>query len=281
MNNAAVMGSLCLAAASLAGCAETSQGQRAVVPQANARAAAAGDQANRIIVGDQTQDENKRDARRPRNSAGETVGDQERGATSMQSAVGAPPEPADTNPGGVEGTVRDVTRATDQPGSYRPFALEYNPVGLFVGGRVTVTAEWAPVTHHVIALSPYFVHTSADVSTSGSTTTSQTVTGAGGELGYRYYTGHRGMNGVFVGPSLILGAYNAGLPDGNQAFTNVGLAGDVGVKGILWDHLVVGGGLGIEYLSVSHDFHDLPTGPATVASSGIKPRMIIEAGYGF
>ena len=50
---------------------------------------------------------------------------------------------------------------------------------------------------------------------------------------------------------------------------------------IFFDHLVVGAGAGLEYLSVSEDFKDLPSGPSTIASSGIKPRVLLEAGYGF
>jgi hypothetical protein len=177
--------------------------------------------------------------------------------------------------------VRDVTRSVDTPGTYDPFALTLNPLGLFVGGRLSFNAEWAPAVHHSLVVSPHFVHTTADVATSGNTTASQAFTGVGGEIGYRYYTGHRGPNGIFVGPSLIAGAYNAGLPSGNQAFTNIGIAADVGVQDILFNHLVVGAGIGIEYLSVSHDFGDLPTGPSTIASTGLKPRMLLSAGYGF
>jgi hypothetical protein len=183
--------------------------------------------------------------------------------------------------GGVEGAVRDITESTDKPGRYNPFAVEFNPLGLFIGGKISFTAEWAPATHHVILVNPYFAHTSSDIATSGDTTVSQTFTGVGTEIGYRYYTGHRGMNGVFVGPSLLLGVYNAGLPNGNQAFTTAGLAADVGVQEVFADHLVVGGGIGIEYLQSSHDFGDLATGPSTLASSGIKPRFLLSAGYGF
>jgi hypothetical protein len=45
--------------------------------------------------------------------------------------------------------------------------------------------------------------------------------------------------------------------------------------------IVVGGGAGIEYLWVIHDFHDAPTGPRTIASSGVKPRLLLSGGYGF
>ncbi|MDP9149826.1 MAG: DUF3575 domain-containing protein [Myxococcota bacterium] len=182
---------------------------------------------------------------------------------------------------GVENTVSDMTRSTDVDAHYDPFAIELNPIGLFAAGRLSLSAEWVPVTHHAIVISPHIVHTTNEVAVSGGATQSQAYTGFGGEIGYRYYTGHRGMNGVFVGPSLIGGVYNAGLPQGDQAFTNLGLAADVGFQQIFWDHFVLGGGVGIEYLSVSHDFHDLPLGPSTIASSGVKPRLLLEAGYGF
>lgn len=234
------------------------------VPKANAAADAAGTTANGAVVGTDTERQNQRDAVAPRPNPQKT-----------------PPQKVGQTTTTAADVVHDVTQQTDRPGRYRPFALELNPLGLFVGGRVSINAEWAPVTHHVITLSPHFVHTSADVAASPSTTESETFTGFGGELGYRYYTGHRGMNGVFIGPSLIAGAYNAGLPNGDQPFTDVGVAADVGVQEIFADHIVVGGGVGVEYLSVSHDFHDLPAGPSTVASSGLKPRLLLEAGYGF
>jgi hypothetical protein len=198
------------------------------------------------------------------------------GATSMQPNE----EPgAQVNMGTV---VRDMNKMTDAPGHFTPVALEWNPLGLIYGGRVSFNAEWAPVTHHVLTVSPYFIHTSSTLSISGTDLSgSQTFTGGGAEVGYRYYTGHRGMNGVFVGPSLILGAFNAGLPNGNQGFTDVGFAVDAGLQEIFWDHLVVGGGVGVEYLHVSHDFGDLPAFQGAIASTGFKPRLLFQAGYGF
>lgn len=155
------------------------------------------------------------------------------------------------------------------------------PLGLFVGGRVSFNLEWAPATHHVIVLSPHFVHTSADIAVAGDATQSQSFTGFGGELGYRYYTGHRGMNGIFIGPSLITGFYEANLPNSNVFFGDFGAALDVGLQEIFFNHLIVGGGVGIEYLGVGHDFRDLPSGPAAIASQGVKPRLLLEVGYGF
>jgi hypothetical protein len=229
--------------------------------------------ANESVVGTETQQTNEQRARDPKlrpktdkeaKEAGLAVG---RATTTAAEYVAT--------------AVEDTTRTTDKPGAYEPFALSVNPLGLIVGGRWSVQAEWAPVTHHVILVSPHIIHSSADIAVSPSTMDSQTFTGFGGELGYRYYTGHRGMNGVFIGPSLIGGVYNAALLSRDQAFTDFGVAADVGFKGLIANHLALGGGVGIEYLHVSHDFGDLPTAQSTIASSGLKPRLLFEAGYAF
>lgn len=272
------------------------------VREANESADTAANRLNRQIVGEEQQRRNEERAqagqyrcvaegRGPgkgvtsKQGTARTSSAQSTGRTSMQ--PGNQPSPNEVGQtaaqatGGIERTVRDVTEATAPPGPYRPFAIEINPLGLFVGGRLSFNAEWAPATHHAIEVSPHFVHTTADVPLSSGSMGTEAFTGAGTELGYRYYTGTRGMNGVFIGPSLLLGLYNAGMPMGNQLFTTVGVAGDVGVQEILWNHLVVGGGVGLEYLQVSHDFGDLPMGPSTIASTGLKPRFLLEAGYGF
>jgi hypothetical protein len=250
-------------AAALWGCAgPENESARTATPAE--RAQTAGQRANRDVVGQRTEAENERRARTPpppKGQAGEPVGQ--------------------TTTTAAETAARDVTRAMEKPGPYEPYAIELNPLGLIVGGRVSLSLEWVPVTHHGLIVSPHFVHTTADIATGPGTFQSQSFTGVGGEIGYRYYSGTRGPIGIFVGPSLIFGVYNAGLPNGNQAFTDVGLAVDGGVQTILLDHLVLGAGAGLEYLKVSHDFGDLPMGPSTIASTGLKPRILASAGYGF
>jgi hypothetical protein len=243
------------------------------VQKVNEDADKAAAKANESVVGTEAHQTNEERARDPRlrpktdkeaKQAAEAVG---RATTTAAEYVAT--------------AVEDTTRSTDKPGAYEPFAIGMNPLGVIVGGRYSFQAEWAPVTHHVILVSPHFIHTSADIATSPSTMDSQTFTGVGGELGYRYYTGHRGMNGVFIGPSLIGGVYNASILGRDQAFTDFGFAADVGFKGLIANHLALGGGVGLEYLHVSHDFGDLPTGQAAIASSGVKPRLLFEVGYAF
>lgn len=171
--------------------------------------------------------------------------------------------------------------ATDRPGPARRFAVELNPLGLFLGGRFSANVEWAIQPHDVLIVSPHIIHTSSDSVQNGNAIASQTFSGVGTEVGYRYYTGHRGMNGLFIGPSFLLGLYNGALPSGEHAFTSVGLAVDVGLNQILWDTVIVGGGLGLQYTKVSHDFGDLPISSSLVAEGGVKPRFLASAGVAF
>jgi hypothetical protein len=135
--------------------------------------------------------------------------------------------------------------------------------------------------HHVVVLSPHFASPAADIAVSPNVLQRHSFTGAGAEMGYRYYTGSRGMNGLFVGPSLLFGVYNASLPTSSQAFTNVGVAVDAGIQQIFFDRLVLGAGAGIGYVSASREFGDLPMSPASIAESGIKPRILASAGAAF
>jgi len=230
--------------------------------------------ANEDVVGKTQQQENEREAQKPRPSEKT----EEKEAHESAQEVGK----ATTTAADVVATgVADTTRAADKPGRYTPFALEWNPLGLMGSGRVSLNAEWVPATHHGIIISPHFINTSADVALTNGGTDNQTVTGFGGELGYRYYTGHRGPNGVFIGPSVIAGAYNATTPTGGQAFADIGLAVDVGAQFIVADHLVIGGGVGVEYLNVSTEVPNLSSAQKQIGEGGLKPRLLLEAGYGF
>lgn len=242
------------------------------VGQAASQADRDAEKANASAVGQKQENKNEAEAQRVRPDK------TNRQAHDAAKAIGkTTTSAADWVATGVE----DTTRATDKPGHYAPFALAWNPLGVFSGGRVSLQFEYVPVTHHAIELSPHIIHTSADVDIGNNTRQSHTFSGFGGELGYRYYTGHRGPNGVFIGPSIIAGAYNASLPAGDQAFTDIGVAADVGVQTLIADHLVIGGGVGVEYLHVAHDFGDLPGPQAQIATSGVKPRLLFDVGAAF
>lgn len=231
-------------------------------------------EANKTIVGETTQNENERKAREKRDREAKEDADAKRAGEK----VGRATTTAATS---VVDAGQDVTRALDQPGGYSPLVVTWNPLGAVVGGRVSFNIEYAPVTHHVLIVSPHFANPSQEVLSTGGTTQTNRFTGGGGEIGYRYYTGSRGPNGLFIGPSVIGGVYNADVPGPDRVFTNIGVAGDVGFQYLAWDHLALGAGVGVEYLHVSRDFGDLSAGPSTIASSGLKPRLLAQAGYAF
>jgi hypothetical protein len=171
-------------------------------------------------------------------------------------------------------------RSFDRPGPYREIAVALNPLGLAIG-RVSFDVVWAPIVHHAIVVSPHFQSVGGDVFVGPGVRTQQTFSGFGGELGYRFYTGSRGMNGFFVGPSLLFGGYTASLPGSDVTFTDFGVAFDAGVQTFLWDDITVGAGAGLQITHVSHDFGDISDRTGSIASGGLKPRFLASAGYAF
>jgi len=179
-------------------------------------------------------------------------------------------------------------RSTDQPAPkpFKSFAVELNPLAAAIG-RYSLQAEWLPAEHHAIVVNPHFDHVSADVSQSLNGTSlsySESFTGFGGELGYRFYTGSKGANGFFAGPSIVVAKYSTSIGDqSGSSFTSVGGAFDVGGQWIIGPGVVVGFGAGLQYTSVSLDgsTDGLPLTAAIIAGGGVRPRALMTVGYAF
>ncbi|MEA2749518.1 MAG: hypothetical protein QOI41_3661, partial [Myxococcales bacterium] len=116
------------------------------------------------------------------------------------------------------------------------------------------------------------------------------LTGFGGELGYRFYTGERGMNGFYIGPSVLFASWSQSLPDGVPAntpkpdgFTAIGGALDLGGQAVIGPGVIVGGGFGLQYTKNSIDVNtdNLNIASAAIAGGGVRPRFLLSVGYGF
>jgi hypothetical protein len=175
--------------------------------------------------------------------------------------------------------LRLAESATDRPGPARQFAVELNPVSLAIG-RLSATVEWAARTHDVFLLSPFAMDASGSID-AGLAHTHIRASGAGAEVGYRYYTGTRGMNGLFFGPSLVWGVYDASLPLQRHTFSNAGVALDAGVQILLFDMLTVGAGVGAQYTFATYGIEGMPFAIAANATGGLKPRLLASVGYAF
>jgi hypothetical protein len=190
------------------------------------------------------------------------------------SADAAPAPP----PGAPPGAVLVPVGPQEEP---HPFSLMFNPLGLFVG-RYSITAEYQPVLHHAITLNPFYNYT--QLKDTVTDTDFGTLSGGGAELGYRYYTGKKGPNGFFVGPSFLFGAYTAsrtGIPD--DSFTSIGGAIDVGGQAVIGPGFVIGGGFGIQYTKTSHELitDNLNLASVLIAEGGTRPRFLFSVGYAF
>src|SRR5579859_6075613 len=108
------------------------------------------------------------------------------GAAVPGRAQGEPPPPVDV-----------VIRETPPP--RRILTIEYNPLALVVG-RVSANVVIAPVDHHALVLSPFYVLTTTEpiyVYDPANMAVDvrlpkQRFEGFGGEIGYRYYAGFGG-----------------------------------------------------------------------------------------
>lgn len=172
----------------------------------------------------------------------------------------------------------------------KALAIEFNPLALTIG-RLSANVEYLPAPHHALVVNPYYVSVNADVTVTDfegeRVTYEDNFSGGGAELGYRMYTGSRGPNGFFVGPSFLFGAYNSSDSDftdtEGRSFTSYGFAVDIGGQGVIGPGIVVGGGFGLQYTKVSGDTPglDLPLAAEILVGGGVRPRFLLSVGYAF
>ena len=197
----------------------------------------------------------------------------------------APPPLAQPAPGGEQPAPKKGDDA-----EMKRFALAVNPLGLTIG-RYSITGEYMVAQHHAVTLNPFYTHAPVTITVGGKEYDAGALNGFGGELGYRYYTGKKGMTGFFVGPSLLFAALSQsaaageGAPGskGSQSFTSLGGAVDIGGQAVLGPGIVLGGGFGLQYTknSESLDSKDLNLASAIIAGGGVRPRFLFAFGYAF
>ena len=194
----------------------------------------------------------------------------------------APPPAAAPGPppGAVLVPVDDAGRP-QQP--HKQFAIIANPLAVFLG-RYSIQGEWLPALHHAITLNPFYDHTPVKVTANGVEADLGSLNGFGAELGYKFYSGRKGPNGFFVGPSFLFASYKSsmsGYPD--KSFTSVGGAIDIGGQGVIGDGFVIGGGFGLQWTKTSEDFdtENFNFTSAAIAGGGTRPRFLFTLGYAF
>lgn len=198
---------------------------------------------------------------------------------SAQDPAGAPAA-APAAPGAPAPAMPRESDEEERP--MKKLGLELNPLG-FAIGRYSLNVEYMLARHHALILTPFFDSTAIKVNdiNVGS------LTGFGGELGYRFYTGDRGMNGFFIGPSVLFASWSqsSDLPGAKagDSFTAIGGALDLGGQAVIGPGVIVGAGFGLQYTKNSIDVNteNLNIASAAIAGGGVRPRFLLAVGYGF
>jgi hypothetical protein len=150
-----------------------------------------------------------------------------------------------------------------------------NPVPL-IWGRVSANLEFLFAPHHALVLSPYLLLNNADrggllAQAFGFATSSSS--GAGGEIGYHYWSHYHWwpgqLVGVFWGPSFLAGeTTNPTAVDGTGSWGYWGAALDIGQQTVFGSGFTAGGGLGVGFVHMA-------------SSTAIFPRFLLQLGWAF
>jgi len=184
----------------------------------------------------------------------------------------------------------------------RYLAIEWNPlpfVAMHTGekpdpggptqgglGKLSLNFVLAPLEHHALILSPFYVLTRTTPVTifddAGAPTQLpvQTFRGYGTELGYRYYTGEGGLRGFFAGPSLILSTMTATAQNGAKThYLDYGVAADIGYQALVVDSVSLSLGAGLQYTTTDKSIPEQMLWAKVFANSAVFPRILASVGW--
>lgn len=169
----------------------------------------------------------------------------------------------------------DLVAVHEAPPPTRRLAISYNPLTLMLqryGGNVEVLLA----SHHALGVSAYYAHARTNEDTNN------VFRGVGGELGYRWYAGDNGPRGFYVGPSLLLGRFEAVPARGDSvSFWNVGGAMDLGWQALVADRVLFGLGAGLQYSAPTASLPAQEVTASVYANAGLRPRLSLAFGVAF
>lgn len=196
-------------------------------------------------------------------------------------AAPPPPAPAAPGDGATSAGAPQAPGAVAQPdeeSELKRFTITANPLSIAVG-RYSVNFEYMLAQHHGVIAVPSIWMLSASA---GSNEWKYRY--LGGELGYHFYTGDRGANGFFVGPSFVYMNMNTsatapGVAEVSASTSVYGGAIDIGGQHVSRNGFTIGGGFGLMYLKVGSKLEGAEK--PTVNVSGVLPRFLFTIGYSF
>jgi hypothetical protein len=199
------------------------------------------------------------------------------------SAFAQDPKPADPPAAAPAAATAEKPKPAEEEDEFKHVTITANPLSLILT-RIGLNVEYLPIKHHAIVLNPYF-----QVASAGTDDNKTSYTNFGAELGYHFYTGERGANGFFVGPSLLYMRSNvtdkatvAGqTAEASSNMDVYGAALDIGGQHVTKGGFTIGGGIGAMYLKASASGSANGQTSSTVKFDGVLPRFLLTVGYSF
>jgi hypothetical protein len=160
-------------------------------------------------------------------------------------------------------------------GKRRHFVISYNPLTLLLaryGGNLEVMLA----SHHVLVGTAYYAYTHTNEDSNN------IFRGIGGEVGYRFYFGKDGPRGLYLGPSFLIGHFDAIPQTGATVnYWNYGGALDIGYQALVADRVALGLGGGVQYTVPTADFPAQELPASIYAIRGVRPRLLLSLGVAF
>ena len=159
---------------------------------------------------------------------------------------------------------------TEPSDDFKSLAFTVNPI-TFLMTLVGANIEYLPARHHGIMLNP-FVHPPLFNPRFNATSF------YGAEIGYHYYTGTKGADGFFLGPSLI---YEYVVLDDRTSFSNAGIILDVGAQYVSDSGFTIGFGVGLSVRASLNKKSSYASSDTPIWMEGYWPRVLFMMGHSF
>lgn len=165
--------------------------------------------------------------------------------------------------------------------AFKPISITLNPLGIGILQRYGANVEYMVAKHHGLWLYPFFSSFSVESSVNG-VKSSTDFTSYGGEIGYHFYTGSKGANGFFVGPtagvfSVSSKASGSGASE-SASSTAAHIGVDLGGQHVFDNGITLGGGFGVMNFVASGKTN---SDSSTTSFKGTLPRFLFTVGYSF
>jgi len=167
---------------------------------------------------------------------------------------------------------------------FKHYSITANPLSM-IFTRVGANLEYMPAPHHGIMLYPSYFEWNFSFGFAGASAGTKLKL-YGIELGYHFYTGEKGPNGFFIGPSLILMRDKRTLTASHDSYGDESLEGtgnwygvalDFGGQHVFDGGFTIGGGLGAMRLTRN----GIENSGVTIKYTGVLPRFLFMIGYSF